>query len=590
MASLPRGAFVLLFTAWTLTYLAVLSQLPAAPYDGDSLMRLQQVRDLLAGQSWFDVTQYRMNPPTGTAMHWSRIVDVPLAAFELLLRPLLKSARAEYVASVLVPLTYLAAAVALLRILMLRLGLSDREALGGLALAPLFPQLPAAFAPMQIDHHTPQALAALAVAVLLVHPARRRAAVAAGMVAAGWLVISLEGLPLVALAASLFALDYALRAGRALMWLLASLAACATAFSLATRPLSEFSRYCDVLLPAHWAIFAVGAVLAALLPLLPAQRRMSGRIAALALLPAVCGPLAIALLGSCATDPMGAFDPLVRHYWFDTVAEGLPLWHQPWPIALPVVYAAALVPAGLWTVRQKGLLNASWLALGAYALGTAVYTVALARQSMPSQLLTIPFAAALLSYAWPRARSLATAPARIAASVACLLLVTPALTGIGAKRLASPSASPAAGIANAQAERPLAPCDFHDLAALPPGLIVTTYNAAPAVLVQSGHTVTTGGYHRNAAALHRSIATFVAAPDNARAMLARQGARYVAACLDDASLATMAGGNPDSVATGLLAGRAPGWLVPVPGFATTRLAVYRVSTRPVASSDTLAAD
>ena len=592
----PIGAFVLLFTAWALAYLVALSQLASAPYDGDSLMRLQQVRDLLAGQNWFDVMQHRMNPPAGAAMHWSRIVDLPLAGLQLLLRPPLGPATAEYAASVLIPLIYLAAAGALLRSLMLRMGLTAGEALGGLAIAPLFPQLPAAFAPMQIDHHAPQAVAALALAILVVHPARRRAAAAAGAVAACWLVISLEGLPLVALAAALFALDYVLRGGRTLAWFLVSLAAFATALSLATRPMSEFGRYCDILLPAHWAVFAVGAGLAALLPFLPAQRNVLGRVAALASLPLVCGPLAIVMLGSCAREPMGAFDPLVRKYWFETVAEGLPIWHQPWTAALPVFYAAALIPGGLWAARRRGLSSgpsgAAWLVLTAYASGTALYAVFLARQEMPAQLLAIPFAGVLLAYGWPRARSLASAPARIAASVLCLLVVTPVLAGIAANWMISPSTAPtsATRIAGAQSAQPLAPCDFHSLAALPPGLIMTTYNAAPAVLVQSGHSVTIGGYHRNAGALHRSIATFVGTPDSARERLAREGARYLAACLDDSSLSTMARRNPDSLAAAVLAGRAPGWLLPVSAFAATRLAVYRVAMRPEGPAKTVGAD
>src|ERR1700722_5639577 len=46
----------------------------------DDAMRLVEVRDLLAGQGWFDLTQYRLNPPTGVEMHWSRLIDLPLAA------------------------------------------------------------------------------------------------------------------------------------------------------------------------------------------------------------------------------------------------------------------------------------------------------------------------------------------------------------------------------------------------------------------------------------------------------------------------------------------------------------------------------
>ena len=156
-----RHGFLLLFLVWVLGYGLILSRLGVAPYDGDSLMRLQQVRDLLAGQAWYDVTQHRMSPPEGASMHWSRLVDVPLAAVQLVLRPLLGPAGAEYGASIAVPLAYLAAAMAVLRTLLLRLGLTRNETLFGLVLAPLFPLLPAAFAPMQIDHHTPQALAAL---------------------------------------------------------------------------------------------------------------------------------------------------------------------------------------------------------------------------------------------------------------------------------------------------------------------------------------------------------------------------------------------------------------------------------------------
>src|SRR5271154_1039503 len=47
--------------------------------DTDSAMRLAQVRDLLHGQNWFDTTQWRMNIPFGLPMHWSRLVDAPIA-------------------------------------------------------------------------------------------------------------------------------------------------------------------------------------------------------------------------------------------------------------------------------------------------------------------------------------------------------------------------------------------------------------------------------------------------------------------------------------------------------------------------------
>ena len=46
----------------------------------DNAMQLAQTRDLLAGQSWFDTTQLRMNAPYGLPMHWSHLLDAALAA------------------------------------------------------------------------------------------------------------------------------------------------------------------------------------------------------------------------------------------------------------------------------------------------------------------------------------------------------------------------------------------------------------------------------------------------------------------------------------------------------------------------------
>ena len=47
--------------------------------DTDDNLRMSQVRALLAGQDWYDLRQYRLNPPVGADIHWSRFVDLPLS-------------------------------------------------------------------------------------------------------------------------------------------------------------------------------------------------------------------------------------------------------------------------------------------------------------------------------------------------------------------------------------------------------------------------------------------------------------------------------------------------------------------------------
>ena len=77
----PAETRKLLLLIWAVTVATYLLDRPGADQDlsTDDAMRLVQVRDLLAGQGWFDLTQYRLNPPDGVAMHWSRLIDLPIA-------------------------------------------------------------------------------------------------------------------------------------------------------------------------------------------------------------------------------------------------------------------------------------------------------------------------------------------------------------------------------------------------------------------------------------------------------------------------------------------------------------------------------
>src|SRR3954463_4830657 len=56
--------------------------------DTEAAMRLSEIRDLLAGQSWFDPAQHRLNTPYGLLMHWSRLADLGPALLTLAFRPL----------------------------------------------------------------------------------------------------------------------------------------------------------------------------------------------------------------------------------------------------------------------------------------------------------------------------------------------------------------------------------------------------------------------------------------------------------------------------------------------------------------------
>src|ERR1700750_651476 len=81
-------ALLATLVAFAVNAWAGLPELSNAGGDNDSLLRLVEGRDMLAGEGWFDLHQYRMGPEGGFVMHWSRLVDAPLAAIILLTRAL----------------------------------------------------------------------------------------------------------------------------------------------------------------------------------------------------------------------------------------------------------------------------------------------------------------------------------------------------------------------------------------------------------------------------------------------------------------------------------------------------------------------
>ena len=140
--------------------------------DNDSLLRLVEVRDLIAGQGWFDLHQYRMGLDGGFLMHWSRLVDAPIAAIILVVTAVTGSQAAGETAA-LIAWPFLLYALALY--LLLRIGrlVAGEEAMfpltfiGGTTL-----YYTGIFAPGAIDHHNIQLVLMLAMVMFLLQAGR----------------------------------------------------------------------------------------------------------------------------------------------------------------------------------------------------------------------------------------------------------------------------------------------------------------------------------------------------------------------------------------------------------------------------------
>jgi len=582
-------AVLAVWAIWALGNLAILPLVGTDLAGPDDIMRMLQVRDWLSGQSWFDVTQYRINPPHGAAMHWSRLVDLPIAGFTLLFGTVLPRAQAELAAAAVVPLLWLLPALFAIRGIVRKLDLPPLVLGIALVVLPLLPMLPSNFASMTIDHQTAQMVAAVVCAALLLRASSRAAAVACGACAGVWIVVSLEGLPLVALLAALYGVRYWRVRDESLPWFLAALTAVTAGLSLATRPWSEFGgSHCDIVLPGHVAALAAATAVAGLLRFAPKQDRPGGRLLALAAIPFVSLPVAFAAFGTCLIHPMGTLDPLVVKYWYDDVVEGLPAWDQMPSIAALLVWTGPLVAGGWWAALRRGWiteeLRLDWAIMTLFALGGWAYSLAVMREGLVAEMLAIPFAAVLLADFLPRARAIRSAVPRIAATVGVLAFVLP----MGASALLKPADKLAVQAAVspqalAQVEGG-AKCDFGRLAQLAKGLVLTTVNAGPTILWETPHSIVAAGYHRNQAAMLAMLHAFLADPASAEAIVRGMGANYVVTCSSDKNLAMLREADPKNLANLLAEGRPPAWLLPVPGFDSGSLRVYRVGPPPTGAA------
>jgi hypothetical protein len=537
--------------------------------DPDDYMRLAQVRDLLAGQSWFDVHQYRMAPPQGADMHWSRLVDLPIASFLLFFRLFLPEALATGLAMTAVPLLQLLLIMLLMRRLLLTLGESEGTALTAAGIVVLFPILIGQFTPLRIDHHGWQGICALASALMLARGNDGRAPFYAGLIGAAWLTISLEGLPLVGVVAGVFALRYVLRRENAILAYLAALGLGSLVLFAATRPLAQlWQPVCDAISLPHLAGFAGGAAVMALAPHLPRQNLLVMRVLALGLAGATALALVVFPLGACAVNPFGTLDPVIQRDWLQYVTEGRPFTAQPPSTAVMLVWTLLLVVAGwLLVARSRCGDPRRWNEIGLYALLTAVLSLLIMRAAVSSQFLAVPLVAVLIARLLPRIRAIRSDLPRVLGTVAFLLGITPTaalIAGTLVEQRMQPKAEKQDVRSRAAAQE--SRCDIAALNALPRSHLFALMDMGPEILARTPHSVVMGPYHRNAPKIRDILEAFGGDPARAEALVRANQPRYLVFCAKLGEAEIAAGRNPANLAAQLTAGKVPGWLEQVSAF------------------------
>lgn len=561
--------------------------------DPDDTMRLVEVRDLLGGQGWFDLDQYRLGPEGGTLMHWSRLIDLPIATLIKFFGLFLGPQGAEAAALIAWPLLLILPLFAATALASYRLGGKSAMAIA-LILALAFLAAIVRFRPGAIDHHNVQLVLVVFITAMLIDPLGRASNFAAAAVAGALaLAIGAETTPLVAVAAVAVALLWALRGEayrRAAIGFGATFALVTGAVFLATTPARLWGNVtCDTLSVGYLALAAAGGLLLAGSAALLTSKGTAVRLGALSATGAVVLAIAVLVAPQCLRSPLSDLDPLLQTYWISSIRE-----------AQSIVAELALSPQGIGAFYAVGIIATMVslmrisrgeqvlphaLLLGLIAVSWLVSAVQVRGMLFANYLAFIPLSALVADL---RALYLARrndVRAAAAFALSALLSVPSVWSMVGVlafdpvNALAGVSSKPAAANVNATARSCVTANSVATFARMPPGLVLASFDEAPALLRFTPHSVIGANYHRNQRGMIASIRIGMDRPGGALTRIEAEKIRYILVCDGDPLAARIAADYPEGLFAVLSRNDVPGYLEEIAGTKAAGIRIYEVIQR-----------
>jgi hypothetical protein len=567
--------------------------------DTDDNMRYLQVRDWINGQGWYDLRQYRLNPPEGANIHWSRIVDLPLAGLMLLLRLFLETGKADALACGIAPLLPLLP-------LMLALGFITRRVSDGSAwiiavLGPLgAPMGLGMFVPLRVDHHGWQLTMTVTMLAGIVDPKWVRGGIIAGLASAISIAIGMEMMVYLAGAGGIIGLRWVFKDGaarRLFPYAVALGGGTATLFLLFASTANR-QPVCDALSPIWVAILGLAAAGMMVLTWLP-LRSWPMRLAAASVMGGIVGAYAWMNWPQCFAAYQ--ISPELQRLWLVNIREAKPITSEAMGHAVPMLalplFGALGALVACFTVRRDAERLWAWGTVALmtwFALALMFWQI---RAAPAAQLLSIPAAAwagwaaliTLIGKQGSRAGRIAGGVGVLA--MACILSadgIFPVASREYMQLLSSAPAPTANSVAKskARAERmarirkangrcrtqpALAALDV-----LPPATIFTLVDLGPRLIATTHHSAIAGPYHRNGDAILDIHHAFDGTQDDFRRIAQKHGATYLLFCPDFPEGTVYQARSPQGFYARLSRGTVPAWLHPMtltPGLPYT---LYRI--------------
>ena len=547
--------------------------------DLDDSMRLVQVRDLLAGQSWFDTTQYRMGPDGGTVMHWSRLVDLPILILISFFELFLPATLAESLAITIWPLITIAMTVYGVVIGIRHVsGVKTLPVICLLIFLMLISYFK--FEPGAIDHHNIQvALLAIAVGHALDPERLSRSYKISALCLAISLAIGPEVYPFIAVLCGFFALQWLFdpvntaRSTQSMGFTFAL--ALAIIFFATTSPQNYGAIYCDSFSLITFLACSVGGIGLGLSAFFISNKSFFLRLSGLIALAVLCLIIFVFQAPQCISNPLEALPEDVQKLWLSKIDEAQPLFADPntrlarapyalGPAFIALIYAGRRLFKGEDTYRN-GLL----LVFLTVSMGLTIYQYRFTVFSHIAALFVLgPWVVKLFVEGQSNSGSNIKYLAAVVVSI-------PMFWGFPG------SFFPLEEHSEQVEPKPKGVCYskhvFDTLNTLEPGLLIAVGNDTPKILMKTHHRALGGNYHRNVEGISDMIKILRGSADQVEPLLRKHGADYVYVCSSNRSYTFFKDNYPEGLVADLIDSETPVFMELIRGdLENGAVKIYRV--------------
>lgn len=580
---LARRWKTILFLVWLATSVALIVYRWKAIHwfalgDTDDNMRIMQVRDLLQGQDWYDLRQHRLNPPIGANIHWSHLVDLPIAGLILLTKPLFGGIIAEKIAVTVAPLIPLGVALTGLGLTVRRL-VAPGAYLIAAGILISFVTAMTMFMPLRIDHHGWQLAMLTLILAGLSDERAMRGGLVIGIATALSMVIGLETLPWLAVAGAGVALRWILadeQSPRMRGYALALGGGVALGF-LAFASRDNWVARCDALTPVWVSVMMLASALLFLISAFRIERRWL-RMALVAGAGAGVAFFFVLAWPDCLGRPE-QISPELERLWFNNISEAKPIYTRNWPSILSASILLVGLFGSFWALWKHRLeeRGAAWATIALLSLGSGLMVLWQSRSAPTALMFSVPGAAALGWTILPRLRAHPSVLVRTFGTVAAFLVISGLGVQLIAGKLPNPdTSSPGMTRVNhANGSCPTIP-SMRPIAELPKATILTFVDLGPRLITLTHHDAIAGPYHRNGDAILDVQKAFRGSADDARGVARKHGATLLLICPNMSESTIYKAQNPKGFYMQLVNGKIPDWLERVALPANSPFMLWRI--------------